>query len=102
MIMVMYIIMMMYIHNSVSGNMSDSFGFYNSEAKIRAQNSKTVSSLSNPRCIGFSLFKIQLYWTCLGKLNRRQIRGSIIIIDSFSFIFNSDRFYIVCDCLNVI
>ena len=102
MIMVMYIIMMMYIHNSVSGNMSDSFGFYNSEAKIRAQNSKTVSSFSNLRCIGFSFFKIQLYWACWGKLNRLQIRGSIIIINSFSFIFNSDRFYIVCDCLNVI
>ena len=102
MIMVMYIIMMMYIHNSVSGNMSDSFGFYNSEAKIRAQNSKTVSSLSNPRCIGFSLFQIRLYWTSLGKLNSLRNRGSIIIIDSFSFIFNSDRFYIVCYCLNVI
>ena len=50
----MYIIMMMYILNSVdSGNMSDSFGFFKSEAKISAQNSKTVSSLSNPRCIGF-------------------------------------------------
>ena len=54
--------MMMYIHNSVSGNMSDSFGFYNSEAKIRAQNSKTVSSLANPRCIGFSLLK----FSCIG------------------------------------